>query len=78
MQVIVRNRCQAVSAYDTAICAIKYWDNSSWIYHHVGQNGISFGKEGMPFRSSDDDSSQLFYTVNTPEQLGIRGAQIEL
>ncbi len=73
-EVIARNRCQAGFAYDTAIRAIKYWDNSRWIYHQVGQNGVSFGKDReCIFVSFDDDSSQLFCTVKTPEQLGIRG-----
>jgi hypothetical protein len=73
-EIVARNRCQAGFAYDTAIRAIKYWDNNRWIYHQVGQNGATFGKDReCIFVSFDDQTTQLFCTVKTPEQLGIRG-----
>ncbi len=73
-KIIAQNRCQAGFAYDTAIRAIKYWDNNRWIYHQVGQSGVSFGNDReCLFVSFENDSSRLFCTIKTPEHLGVRG-----
>jgi len=73
-QVIARNRCQAGFAHDTAIRAIKYWDNNRWIYNQVGQDGATFGQDReCIYVRYDNQESQLFCTIKSPEQLGIKG-----
>jgi hypothetical protein len=73
-RVIARNRCQAGFAHDTAIRAIKYWDNNRWIYNQTGQDGATFGQDReCIYVRYDNQESQLFCTIKSPEQLGIKG-----
>jgi hypothetical protein len=74
--VIAVSKCKAGFAYDTAIRAVKYWDEGlgQWLYHEVGRPGVSFGnvRECVQVNYVGGEQ-QAFCTTQTPEQLGIQG-----
>jgi hypothetical protein len=73
-EIIATNKCHAGFAYDTAIRAIKYWDNDHWTYDQVGNPGVSFSatRECMSINYTNGQH-QFVCTTSTPEQLGIIG-----